>query len=420
MDEETPNPEPSNPTPPPAGKSKLTRYERREVAAADALRTLIRDLYLDQFRKPADQAQEFSLKLNIKVDPADNWKLVFDPKLPEQVRRTVGDVEAEWGMFQAGRIFDFHAGSARSDKSVPPSATMVFSGYDSFGAPQWCEFSQLLIDTKDPRVDQLYEPRAPALSVVLYGKQLKGEQLSSYGKASKTYSILGQVAFGFIMVPVARQRMKAHGEKLALTFQFVETRDEQGQFDLRVNTVAGIYTLEEIEELLLVERNSWIYRAREVAIRELEKVRGRALRAKEAGNQDAYNEAMRAMSGLLRSFSSSLERGNRQSKRRTQHAEKRKTNAARPTHKALDDVKVANPDMFYKDTRHDSIVVLGKPNRVHAFSNDGKHITSFTIKPDAVDHRTRKERWVAMAGEEARAMKQTIESLIPQNSGKSD
>ena len=394
-----------------APAAKLSRYERRELAAADALRTLIRDLYLEQFRKPAEKAQGFKMALDITIDPSDNWKLVFEPNLQEQVRGAVSDVEAVWGMYQQGRVFDFHADSARSEKSVPPSATMVFAGYDSFGAPKWCEFSQMMIDLQDPRVDKLYESRAPALNVVMFGKQLKADQLSSYGKASKTYSVLGQVAFGFLQVPRAKQRMKAHGDKLAITFQFVETRNEGGQFELRVNTLAGLYELEEVEELLMSERNSWIYHAREAAVRKLETIRNRALAARESGNQDAYNDAMKGIGGVLRGFSKSLERGNRQAKRRTNHAVKRKNQTERPTHKAMDDVKVADASMVYHDTRHDSYVVLGKPNRVHAFSKKGKHITSFTIKPDAVDYRKRTQRWAVLSGDEAETIKQAVVSV---------
>ena len=387
---------------------KLSRYERRELAAADALRSLIRDLYLEQYRKPAEKAQAFSMQLNIEVDPLNNWALSFAPNLQEQVRGTVGDVEAEWGMFQSGRVFDFHADTARSDKATPPSATMVFAGYDSFGGPTWCEFSQLLIDMKDPRVDKLYTSHSPALNVVQFGKELKSDQLSSYGKASKTYSLLGQVAFGFLKVARNKQQLRALGEKLALTFQMVETRNSRGEFDLRINTIAGVYTADEIEDLLTMERNAWIFTARESAQRRLDDIRAKALRARKAGDQDAYNEAMKGIGGVLRTMSKSLDRGNRQDKRRTSHAVKRKGNAARPTNKAFEDAKDADVAMMYHDAQHDSIVILAKPNRVHAFSKQGKHITSFTIKPDSVDHRKRKDRWVAIPEADAVAFKQAI------------
>ena len=213
-------------------------------------------------------------------------------------------------------------------------------------------------------------------------------------------------------MPRARQRIKAYGEKLALTFQFVETRNEQGKFDLRINTICGVYTNDEVEDLLLQERNEWIYRAREVASRNLAKTRQKALRAKEANDQAGCNEAMKGVSSVLRTFSKSLERGSRQTKRRTGHAEKRKKNADRPTHKAIDDMKAADVSNMYRDARHNSIVVLGKSNRVHAFSNDGKHITSFTIKPDAIDQRKRKERWVALPDAEALALKEAVANQV--------
>jgi len=66
----------------------------------------------------------------------------------------------------------------------------VFSGYNSFGIPEWQEFVQALVDARDPRVDQLYADPPALLALVQTGRELRNRQLSSFGRASKTYSIL--------------------------------------------------------------------------------------------------------------------------------------------------------------------------------------------------------------------------------------
>jgi hypothetical protein len=400
---------PPGEAPPP----RLSRFERRGVAVTNALRTLVRDLYTIQFRRPEGTAKKFKVQLEIDVDPEDNWALHFEPDLLIQVKRQLEDAEAEWGSYIAGRVYDFHADSAKTNQSVPPSATMVFSGYDNFGTPQWCEFSQVLLDRKDPRVDKLFEARAPALNVVQFGKELKSEQLSSYGKGSKTYSLLGQIAFGYLFVPGAKRRIKAGSEKLALTFQVVETRDLQGAFDLRINTIAGVYSEEEIQELLLSDRNMWIYRARELAQRGLDLVKERAVHAKLAHDPSAYNAAMKKVPGVIREFSKSLERGGRQSTRRTHHAEHRRQKDQRPVHKALEDVLSGSLPKMFRDRDRDSNVVIGSGQRAHVFSDEGCHITSFSVTGDELDQRVRKGRWEVMSDEAAQALRDKIQSYIP-------
>jgi hypothetical protein len=402
------SPEPANP-----GTPKLSRFERRSIAASNALRTLIRDLYTIQFRRPEGTAKKFKVRIEIDVDPEDAWDLNFDPDLLEQLRLQLEEAEATWGSYVAGRVYDFHVDSTQSERSVPPEATMVFAGYDNFGTPQWREFSQLLIDRKDPRVDKLFDSKAPALNVVQFGKELKSEQVSSYGKGSKTYSLLGQIAFGYLFVPRAKRRIKAGSEKLAITFQIVETRDLQGAFDLRINTIVGIYTEEDVQDLIFTERNMWIYRARELAQRDLDKIKERAVRAKMAHNPSGYNEVMKDIPEVIRGFSKSLERGDRQSSRRTNHVEHRRQKDQRPVHKALEDVLSGPLPKMYVDLERQSNVVIGQGQRAHVFSADGRHITSFSVTVEEAEQRVRKDRWEVMGEAAAIRLRETIQAYIP-------
>ena len=94
-----------------------------------------------------------------------------------------------------------------------------------------------------------------------------------------------------------------------------------------------------------------------------------------------------------------LERGDRQSQRRTKHAEERREDR-RPVSKAMDDVRAATPEKLFYDERSQALVVVGEKGRAHVFNDEGRHVTSFTLKQDGIDFRLRNKRWrIANPGE---------------------
>jgi len=87
----------------------------------------------------------------------------------------------------------------------------------------------------------------------------------------------------------------------------------------------------------------------------------------------------------------SLERGDRQQARRTRHAEARR-GSERPVHKALEDAVSASPENHFSDERTNGIVVCEPQGRAHVFNIGGRHITSFSLTPEAVAYRVRTSR----------------------------
>lgn len=398
MQNENPIPPPESPPPPPAPPA-LSRTERRVRASADALRTLLRDLHLD--RHGADTADgELELTLRVRVRPAAQWELVFDPPLVAQLEEQLAEARAERDVYRRGRVYCFRCGSSDCEHAAPSSPLHVFHGYDETGRPGWLEFQQVLIEARDERVDQLYARPPRVVARVQFGRQLRGRQLASFGRASRSYAVLGQVIAGWFPLP-------GGDEKLALTFQLVESRDGAGRFRLELNLLAALPPGRDLEVMLSDGWQPDIFRARGIAQRAIEAAELRVAGAQAEGRFEDARAELSRLPGVLHRLVEGLERGHRQSLRRTRHVEQRRQES-RPVNKAFDDARGAKPDALFVDLKAGTFVVCGPKGRTHAFNDQGRHVTSFLLKPDAVEFRLRTERWRRAEDEEYAAFRERI------------
>ncbi len=386
----------------------VSRAERREKAAGDALRTFIRDLNASRFGAVAPKAEEVELSIRVRVKPGRDWELTFEPSLGDQLVQQIEDAQAGWNVFQPGRVFCFRCESCDCEHAAPPTPLSVFSGYASNGAAEWAEFAQVLIEARDDRVDRLFGPRPSTLAVVQLGHDLRVKQLGSFGRSSKTYSLLGQVIAGYFLVPGAGTA----DARLAITFQAVEGRGEGGRLRLRLNCLAAMPGPDTLSDLLAADWQPELRRARRVAEEVLATIEQRVNAAREAQRLDDIKTAMRQVPGILRRLAESVERGSRQGIRRTRHVEQRRQER-RPVHKALEDALSAAPEAFYHDEKMETMVVCGGQNRAHVFSPEGRHVTSFVLNPDAVEFRLRTRRWRQATPEEAQELKSRIQASVP-------
>lgn len=395
---------------PPAPASRL---ERRAKAAADALRTLIRDAHVEQFGPLVQGRETLALQLRLSVRPADNWTLAFDPPLADQVAAQLQDAQADRGAARRGRAYCFRCGTSDCSHALPPSSLHVFAGYSPTGQPEWDEFAQTLIAARDDRVDRLFAARPGILARVGFGRDLRHRQLQTFGRASKTYALLGQVTAGYFPAPAAAGPEPARRtERLAVTFQAVETRSPGGAFRLILNTIGAPPDGGLLDDALAADAG-WarlVARAREIAARGLEDLERRVLLAREAGRPETGLAAMKAVPTILARLAESLERGDRQQVRRTRHAEARRGDD-RPIHKALEDALAAAPEAHFVDTRTDGRVVCGPQGRAHIFNAEGRHITSFSLTPEAVAHRLRTERWKPLEADRRTAFRARLLAL---------
>ena len=113
---------------------------------------------------------------------------------------------------------------------------------------------------------------------------------------------------------------------------------------------------------------------------------------------------MREVATILHRLADFLDRGQRQKQRRTKHVEQRRQES-RPVNKAQEDAGEVSGEMFFFDQKAGTYIVCGPKGRTHAFNETGRHVTSFLIKPDAIEFRLRTERWRRATAEEYAAFR---------------
>ena len=359
---------------------KPSRTQRREIAASDTL--LIRDAVTRDLEPHKMPKTTLPLRLNLTVNPTDNWAVHFEPELHTQVVEQFADQLADRQVFRPGRVFCFRCASAQCEHASPDSSLRVFRGYTSTGEPAWHELAQALLEAHDERVDQLYAEGAPVVAHTQTGRNLKADQLASFGRTSKTYALLGQVTAGFFYCPQ---------DRFAVTFQFVETRSARREVQLRINPLVLMPTGLSWEEWLADDKATWVRRSMQQTIASLSEWE---IKINDAG-EDRHRVARQTLSrlpALMKRFALSLERGHRQKRRRTDHSEQRRQER-RPVNKALEDAHAARDDEWLLDERSDTIIVAGGQHRFHCFNEDGTHVTSFVGKPDTTAQRLRRGWW---------------------------
>lgn len=365
---------------------------------------------MERFGAVLPKSGEVDLVLHVKTTPSEDWNLQFEPPLAEQVISQIEDVQAGRNVFRAGRVYCFRCDSSECEHALPPSSLSVFHGYAPNGLPEWAELVQVLIAAKDERVDQLFG--AGVLARLQFGHDLRVRQLSSFGRASKTYAILGQVVAGYFPLPNRGEHARESAPRLAITFQAVEYRGDEGAVRLRLNAIARAPGDGELGEMLASGWEPGLYRAREVAGREMEAIEQHVNAVRGQGGASEVREFMKRIPGILRRLAESIERSGRQESRRTRHVEVRRQQH-RPVHKALEDALAAAAEALFYDEKAKTTVACGHQGRAHAFSVNGRHVTSFILRPGSVEFRLRTHRWRPLTPEEVEEFKRLLRQSIP-------
>lgn len=384
--------------------TRLSRWQRRERAAADALRTFLRDLHEARFGAVAPHTPSVDLQFRLRLQPGEDWALVFDPPLGEQAEAQLARAHARLGVYSEGRVFCFRCDSTACAHAAPPDSLAVFAGYDPVGLPEWKELTQVLLESKDERVGLLHAPRAPLVARVQLGRELRERQLGLFGRSSQSYSILGQVVAGYLGVPAASS--PEGSARMAFTFQVVEGRSPDGAPSLRLNTLVHPPPGVDWPDARVGEELAWLDRAVASARDEVDRLE-RRLREGAGGGGGEARRALAGVPGMLRRLADSLQRGHRQGGRRTRHVERRR-HEQRPLHKALDDLAAASASGFFRDEREGTAVVLGEQGRAHVFSPEGRHVTSFVLPPGGAEARVRTRRWAAASPADLDALRAAV------------
>lgn len=368
-----------------------SRLEQRALAASHALEEL--------------RLAAFAECDGVEGSPAapDGFTLAWSPgmspeELAEQALAGAAECLAEYQTFRAGCVYCYGCRSASCDHAQPPEPGMVFAGYQSTGRPEWEEFFNFLLAMEDDRAERLFAPRPELLARVVGRRRLVSEQLDSFGRNSLTYRVWGQVVAGYVTV---------EEERMAFTVQLVENKAHQ----LRLQILAPESLQAALVDTPSVSRSA-LHRVHEAICSARHSMAEVSLLWEAHHGKKHLAETREKAFAVLRHLAHSIERKGRQDDRRTAHAERR-GNERRPVHTAREDLIQATEGDFFRDAFRGSVIVLGKSSRAHAFSDEGRHITTFTLKGDELERRLQRNRYQPLAEADRAAFQQRALSETP-------
>ncbi|NLF40967.1 hypothetical protein GX586_16105 [bacterium] len=378
--------------------AELANHVQQEIV------NLIRAMAGEAVAHVEPAGEPLDVTLHLLLDPRNAWQPAQRHRhIYRQLREAIEEFGAQTDAFQRGRVFCYRCRSAQCEHSAPPSAAAVFAAYSQTGVPEWKDLHQYLLDAGDERVDQLFGERGRVLSRGALGREVKAHLFPSFGKFSKSYNILGQVVAGYYAVEDAFGMR----EKTAVTVQIVECRGPGAVFRLEANVIGAAPDGEPVIDAMLRGVLPDVTRAYQIAARDARAMEQKVRAARLAfSNADPYR-ALRQIPAVLSRVAASLERSHRQGARRTVHAHQRKEDR-RPVNCAMQDAQDAQPAAVFRDEKNDTIIIRGPRNRVHAFSTDARHVTSFTLRDEQVDRRVRLKHWRPAAEDEVTAFRAAL------------
>lgn len=396
-------------SPPSPEVPKRPRSERREQALRDAMRAFVRDQFLYTFGAQEPAAGCMPISLQCRLNPAAGWDVTFDPPLADQFHGQLENALAEQDVYRRGHVYCFRCRTASCEHSVPPDELTVFRGYTQTGTPEWAELVQIFVDLRDERIDQLFGKPPVILAGIQLGSHLREQQLAYFGRASRTYSVLGQVVAGYFPIPGGACETWRCGDRAALTVQIVEVRGNQGM-ELKLNPIIGRIGGDGVDELLVSHWERTVGKPLADAREVLGRLEAHVRVQRETGRHGDARKEMKTIPRLLLKLKRALEQGERQRRRRTRHAEQHKRQE-RPIHKALEEARAADAASLFRDEKRNTWVACGKQGRAHVFTFDGRHVTSFTLKSGGAEFRVRTGRWAPLDEDEAARFRTALRAL---------
>jgi hypothetical protein len=355
------------------------------------------------------ELDRLDLHLPLSLGGAEDEPRRFAAELVRSIDRLLDDAVQHAAAFRPGHAWCHRCERADCEHSRPPGCRHVFVGYAPTGTPRWEDFAQVALDLGHPEVDRLYDP-APAFLTLVQGKeQLHQGMLQAFRDGS--YELLGQVTAGFYTVPT---RLEEGRGVLALSFQAAASRPSRGRRRIGLNLI-GLTPAGESLDLLWDRQDELPWRR---AVRWAQTALGTLNRSRRGGGSPRGAEAgeeriQSRVEGILRGLARRLERDRRARGRRTRHAEQRHSSGERPTRKALDDAREANPESVMVDESRGTLVVLGERGRTHFFTPDGKLVSSVRYGKDAIARKIKHDRWRPATAEEARVLRSRLGDPSP-------
>ncbi|MEL7060555.1 MAG: hypothetical protein AAGN46_11060 [Acidobacteriota bacterium] len=367
----------------------------RSLAAAELRRHPQQHLAREISDRPLRVALELPLSTTLNASTPTKDLQTAAERLRADVRAALDrELDAEASL-RPGRVLNRRTLRLDGDDTAPSAERQVFVGWGQSGVPRFEDFGQWLVTRGDPRQERLFAKPPALVTVQLSRAEAQRELLDAFaGGAPADWRLDGQVMAGWFSVPGRDGRR--HSLALSLQAVSIATHDDLSPTSTdsapRRRMLSVVGTGPGGEPLAAT----------------VDRLGGDApWLASVAWAQASLSsilgdgpEADERVDGILRGLARRLEQGQRARARRTRHAERRHREGDRPTRDALRDLQRAGADDIVRDRRHDTLVVLGERGRAHAWSTDGRLVTSLRSTPAATERKRTQGIW-SPAGDEA-------------------
>ncbi|MCB9869349.1 MAG: hypothetical protein H6837_05795 [Planctomycetes bacterium] len=362
--------------------------------AVRALSDMVRQVLENQGVHFLSRPRHLDLRLSVPLDVRTDGARAAS-RLVDSVLKLVEDVRANDRAMAPGSVYCYFSESAEAEGCRPTEPRLVFDGYGSTGRPKFSDFVTMAIERKTPGIDGLLAGSDVTLTHVTQGRVLRTAQLAEFGKGSPVFRVLGQVDAGLFAV-------RGQEAKAAFSFQVLLGTDMQGKKVLRLHPVGQC----DVANLVDHSVPQILFRFQgdldEAALR----LQGLLAKNDEVDEEDFVLP-------LLQDLAKRLADRSKHRSRRTEHADQRSAKSTRPTAKAYEDAQqVADNDILF-DEQDGTIVVVGRGNRAHVFTLDGKHVTSLAnMHRNAVQQRIRNHRWRTTQPEERGEFRMQLRAIV--------
>ncbi|MBN1947016.1 MAG: hypothetical protein JW797_15180 [Bradymonadales bacterium] len=338
-------------------------------------------------------------------EDADAFELVAG--IGQQILETARGQTA----YQPGHVYCFQCDSPNCIHSRPTDRADTFLGYSATGKPSWMSFTNLCLQRQDGRIDRVYAEPPEVIALILWSYELSEGFLPAFRRNNLGYNLLGQVVAG--LVPGDLRQSRHPSDRIALTFQIVQTRTGSKGQRLRLNLI-GLTPDEIAAAVSQTSPRDPPERLRRLLLDTRRRLDSAGVRLKSSPQREEPAELMRQVEPILVKLRADVEHIFRPQRQRTQHAQQRHRSGDRPTANALTDARNASDEKLLLDTTRDTVVVIGPKGRAHVFSRQGRHVTSLQVQPGEVDRKTALKRWRSMSREEILAFRNALEQGGPE------
>ena len=358
----------------PRAHAAQRRPEQLGVVAVRALSDMARSLLDAEGVDPFGRPRWLELSVHVPLEPERDAARAAAQIVSRLVER-VEDVRRHESALKPGSVYCYFNDSSELPTSRPRAPRDIFDGFGSTGRPTFVDFVTRAIERRDSGIDELVNGEDIIVTHVSMGRVLRTQQLAEFGAESPIYRILGQVDAG--LYP-----MLGSDHKAAFSFQLLRGTTLDGLPRFRLHWV-GQADVRDIADPMV---GSILRRFQQTLDRESLRFAG-LIRNGDGPDEEEF------VLPMLQELSKRLAGRARRAGRRTEHATQRSDERQRPTAKAWEDAKDVSDDRILTDIEQGTVVIIGPKNRVHVFTPDGRHVTSFVMSGGHVAKRKADGRW---------------------------